>query len=316
MAPNRGHYNKVPKFIVNFSNKVTIHYDLDSSVLALDNWMKEIVKYDPSDLCDINYKVCPSSKELIEEKIKKLYELADILNSVYSGAIVKEEFFKGNENDILNRMHIHFPIINDESSHAKTINHYASKYNALIHSLEKDFSLVKDHTLFNIAIDIHQSPKGFVKHKLDAEDYKKFKPFNPFGSLVLGYPHVGRTAQELFFSRDLVCPKDQYVPQTDISASCRMIFGSYVFPSLSESREKHEKVYLENWKKFYTNRGGKGFFECDIDSPDIRFGSLRIGALCYATVGKETIDFQLLGDLLKLRRALLANDIMSFTIEK
>jgi hypothetical protein len=214
----------MPKFVVTFSDDITIHYELDTSILAVNNWITEIVKYDVSDLCDINHKICPSSKEVIETKVNRLYELADELNSVYSGSIIKEEFFKGGENDILNRMHIHFPILNESSTENKKINHYASKYNALIHSLEKDFSSSPDSTLFNITLDIHQSKKGFTKHEIDVEDYGKFQPFTPFGSLVLGYPHVGRSAQELFFSKDFTCPKEQYVPQSAISASCRMIF--------------------------------------------------------------------------------------------
>jgi plasmid maintenance system antidote protein VapI len=37
--------------------------------------------------------------------------MADILNTAYPGSIINEEFFKGDEQAILNRMHVHFPTI-------------------------------------------------------------------------------------------------------------------------------------------------------------------------------------------------------------
>lgn len=73
--------------------------------------MREIVKYDITDLCKINYKLSTGNKEILTDKIKQLYEMADILNTAYPGSIINEEFFKGDEQAILNRMHVHFPTI-------------------------------------------------------------------------------------------------------------------------------------------------------------------------------------------------------------
>jgi hypothetical protein len=296
----------VPKFIVTFSNNTILHYQLDMSVLAIHHWMKEIVRYDKSDLCDINYKPSLGNKEIILDKIQELYRMADILNIVYPGSITKEEFFKGNDQEALNKMHVHFPNIHHDEL-LKDVDYYASRYNSLIHSLEKEF-LPRSATRFRVSFDIHKSPKGFTSCVLDKEDYKKFEVFHEFGSLVLNYPHVGRHAQELFNGRDLTCPKHQYVPQSAVSGSCAMLFG---IPKIKE----HEKEkYLDQWKQFYTDRGGKDFFGCDIDDPEIRFGSIKIGQLCYSSIRGESININDLTGMLKIRKELLTNDIESFII--
>ena len=72
---------------------------------------------------------------------------------------------------------------------------------------------------------------------------------------------------------------------------------------------------MEKWKEFYTDRGGKDFFGCDIDDPEIRFGSLTIGQLSYASINEEIIDVQSIGGMLKLKVAILENDVESFTVE-
>jgi hypothetical protein len=296
----------VPNFVVNLSNNVVLHYNLDMSVLATKNWMKEIVKYGASDLCKINYKLSTGSKKILADKISQLYEMADILNIAYPGSIVKEEFFNGNEQEILNRMHVHFPTIHHDKA-LKDINYYASQYNVLIHSLEREF-MPGAALRFRLFFDIHKSPKGYIEHPLDKEDYKRFEVFHDFGSLTLGYPHVGRHSNELFNARDLVCPKEQYVPQSLVSASCAMMF---MFPAI---KQDIKDKYLDQWKQYYIDRGGKDFFGCEIDDPEIRFGSIKIGQLCHASIDDRLININESIGMLKIKQKVLTNDVESFTI--
>ena len=296
----------MPKFIVTFSNDTILHYQLDMSVLAIHHWMKEIVRYDKSDLCDINYKPSLGNKEIILDKIQELYRMADILNTVYPGSITKEEFFKGNDQEALNKMHVHFPNIHHDEL-LKDVDYYASRYNTLIHSLEKEF-LPRSATRFRVSFDIHKSPKGFTSCVLNKEDYKKFEVFHDFGSLILNYPHVGRHAQELFDARDLTCPKHQYVPQSAVSGSCAMLFG------IPKIKQHTKEKYLDQWRKFYIDRGGKDFFGCDINDPAIRFGYIKIGQLCYAGIQGNSISIDDLSGMLKIRKEWLTNDVKSFTI--
>ena len=296
----------MPKFIVTFSNDTILHYQLDMSVLAIHHWMKEIVRYDKSDLCDINYKPSLGNKEIILDKIQELYRMADILNTVYPGSITKEEFFKGNDQEALNKMHVHFPNIHHDEL-LKDVDYYASRYNTLIHSLEKEF-LPRSATRFRVSFDIHKSPKGFTSCVLNKEDYKKFEVFHDFGSLILNYPHVGRHAQELFDARDLTCPKHQYVPQSAVSGSCAMLFG------IPKIKQHTKEKYLDQWRKFYIDRGGKDFFGCDINDPEIRFGYIKIGQLCYAGIQGNSISIDDLSGMLKIRKEWLTNDVKSFTI--
>jgi hypothetical protein len=276
------------------------------SVLATKNWMKEIVKYGASDLCKINYKLSTGSKKILADKISQLYEMADILNIAYPGSIVKEEFFNGNEQEILNRMHVHFPTIHHDKA-LKDINYYASQYNVLIHSLEREF-MPGAALRFRLFFDIHKSPKGYIEHPLDKEDYKRFEVFHDFGSLTLGYPHVGRHSNELFNARDLVCPKEQYVPQSLVSASCAMMF---MFPAI---KQDIKDKYLDQWKQYYIDRGGKDFFGCEIDDPEIRFGSIKIGQLCHASIDDRLININESIGMLKIKQKVLTNDVESFTI--
>ena len=296
----------MPKFVVNLSKNVILHYELDMSVLATKNWMKEIVKYDTTDLCKINYKLSTGNKKILEGKIKQLYEMADILNIAYPGSIVKEEFFQGSEQEILNRMHVHFPTIHHDES-LKEINYYASQYNVLIHSLEREF-MPGAASRFRMFFDIHKSPKGYVSYPLDKEDYKRFEVFHNFGSLTLGYPHVGRHSQELYNANDLVCPAEQYVPQSLVSASCCMMF------MVSTITQDLKDKYLDEWKQFYINRGGKDFFGCEINEPEIRFGSIKIGQLCYCSINGNSINPNDLIGMLTIKHAVLTYDVESFII--
>lgn len=300
----------MPEFVINFTNDITIRYALDTSILALKNWMNEIVKYDTSDFCKISHKAFTGNKDLILKNISLLYEAADILNLAYPGSIIKEEFFKGNEQDILNRMHVHFPNIHKNNiEKTEIINHYASRYNVLIHWLEKEFK-PNATTKFSISIDIHKSPKGWTLYDLDKEDFTKFEAFSKFGDLLIGYPHVGRHAQEIYNARDLECPKEHYLPQSKISASCILIFR---WP---EPSKNSIETYLKDWPKFYNDRGGEEFFNCDINDPSIRFGSLKIGQLNFASIGNREININNAEGKVFLKKLLLTNDIISFTIKE
>ena len=95
-----------------------------------------------------------------------------------------------------------------------------------------------------------------------------------FGDLLLHYTHVGKNAQELFFTNDLECPKNQFVPQSTYCASARLYFTD----NFSDTEEKKNHMY-SRWQDFYTRRGGKEYFGYDITDQKMQLGFIKLGKI-------------------------------------
>ena len=297
------------KFQVNFTNDILLIYNLDTTISLLNNWITEISQMNVMDLCPINHKTSTGNKLLIKERINRLYELADILNTVIPNSIVKESLTEPNYQEALNRMHVHFPNIHKMHYNGELpLDKIASEYNDIIHWIEHEYD--QTGTLkFKIYLDFNKSGKTTLQ-KIKEEDFLKFKPFTQFGDLSLHYVHVGRHSAEIFNRKDFECPKDQFIPQTSFSASSIMWF--HIFPGYFDKTRLDS--LLARWKKFYYERGGKEFFGVDIDDPKIAFGYLPIGKLDKVIVGEKHLKFQTFAETEYIRSLLIKNNIENFYV--
>lgn len=265
------------KFVVYFDNELILTYKLNHDVSLVESWIEKISMVTVNDLCKINHKICLRDNKLTERRITRLYELADILNSVIPNSIQKESISKDNWQDALNKMHVHFPNIHKDNSLAKYY-HVASEYNDIIHWLEHELRNTDD-SKFRIFLDFNKCHQTNYSN-IPTTDYKYFTPYIGFGDLAIHYCHIGRFSAELFYSNDLTCPADQFVPHSRFNASCILSFTNNFFQDQSI-----KQAFDYKWETFYLRRGGKDFFGYDIDDPDLRFGLLKFGEL-------ETINYK------------------------
>ena len=288
-------------FKIYFDNGLSLSYILNNSINLLPEWKKQILRFNTEDLCKINHKSCTGNSKLVSERIDRLYVLANILNSVIPNSIPIEQITETNSQSVLNKMHVHFPIIHSTESLAKYSN-IASEYNDIIHWLEPELRH-KDDSRFRIFLDFNKS-QNIEFLKLDQEDYKYFSPYTSFGDLTLHYCHVGRHAFELFTADDLECPEDQFVPQSSFTASCVLWFNN------PESQK-----YLETrWKSFYIKRGGSKFFKFKFGDPNLRFGYLKIGKLSEILYNNKIISFNDLSEINIAKNLLTSASILNWSI--
>jgi uncharacterized protein (DUF736 family) len=264
------------KFVIRFTNNIELTYKLIDHEIV-DLWKPLISEETIDNLCPFNHYIGYASESIIMDKIHRLYELADLINSHAPNRVIKQEITKDTYQHAINTMHVHFPDLKNDENY-KQIWKELSEYNDLIHWLESTLGSMwnrrnqSESSLFRITLDFNKTTKKFVQ--IPESAYKLFTPYLGFGDLLIHYTHVGRHAQELFMAQDLVCPKDQFVPQDIFTPSIRM----YFMDSFYDTDLKKQNL-RERWEKFYQQRGGKDFFEYDIDDPKIRFGYIKIGQL-------------------------------------
>lgn len=289
-------------FKIFFDNGLSLSYLLNSSINALPEWKKQISKCSTDNLCKINHKSCIGNTNLVSERIDRLYVLANILNSVIPNSIPIEQITETNIQSVLNKMHVHFPIIHS----AEELSEYrqtASEYNDIIHWLDHELRY-RDSSKFRIFLDFNKS-NNVEFLNLNQEDYKHFTPYTEFGDLTLHYCHVGRHAFELFTTNDLDCPEDQFVPQSSFTASCVLWFNN------PESQK-----YLETkWKAFYIKRGGSKFFKFKFGDPNIRFGYLKIGKLSEIVYNNRIVSFNDLLEINAVKNLLTSASIVNWSIQ-
>ena len=291
---------------INFTGRIKLFYRINTEILAVENWAKLIDSVKVKDLCDINHKSATGNKPLVDQRINRLYELADILNKAIPNSIIRESLNVDNRQEVLNRMHVHFPNIHNDPKLQK-FDSAATEYNDIIHWLENEFRC-KDSSRFKIFLDFNKSGCSF--YDIDPSDYKWFTPFIRFGDLSLHYTHVGRHARELFSARDLTCPKDQFVPQSTYSASCVLWFMNNVFDD-----PNFKNQYILDWKQFYKDRGDKRFFGYAIDDPNLRFGYIKLGQLEKITVDRKELEFDNLDNINTIRQHLLNENLTKIKID-
>lgn len=273
------------QFQLNFTDNITLVYDLVDQDISRD-WSTLISKKTITDCCEINhYSGCYNPK-LLNNRIARLYELVDIINEYIPNKIEKLPFTKENYNVALNIMHVHFPELENQIEY-QHLRGTLSEYNDIIHWLEPMlidyYNDVTDNRRFSIKLDFNKNVP-FDTYEIPETAHSLFNGYFVFGQLMLHYVHVGRHAWELFFANDLVCPKEQYVPQSVYSPTVRLHFYNN---SLTDSKLRED--FRKRWEQYYEVRGGKEFFGCDIDDPKIRFGYCQIGQLSKIIIDNEEL---------------------------
>jgi len=264
------------KFKINFTDSISLYYELLDHEITND-WANLIMERNITECCPINHYSGCINLELLFHRINRFYELIEIINKFVPNKITKIEFNKDNFNHALNVMHVHFPELQGNDNY-KHIHTYLSEYNDIIHWLEPQlknyYNNITDNSQFSIKLDFNKLYPYVKRNEIGESAYKLFNANFMFGQLMLHYVHVGRNAWELFFANDLICPKNQYVPQSSYNASIRLHFYNNKLHDLNILNQ-----FKNKWKNFYVARGGKEFFDCDIDDPSIRFGYCELGNL-------------------------------------
>lgn len=266
-------------FVVKFGSNIILHYRLVDDPI-IDIWKEQITKYNASDCCPINHFNGYTTKSNFENRVARLYELANTINQTVTDKIqilpiTDIDYTTAMAN--LAIMHVHFPEMHGDSRF-DYLHSILREYNDTIHWIESVLPILyadpsKQFDRLTVNLDFNKV-EDTAHIEIPESSYKFFNPYINFGDLHLGYTHVGRHAQEIFFANDLVCPKDQFVPQRRITASAYMYF-----PNNLHDTEGKRQEYMSFWSKFYEMRGGKDFWGYDIDDPKLAFGVLKIGEL-------------------------------------
>ena len=264
------------QFKLNLSDGLSLVYNVIDTDFTRQ-WASLIAKRNISECCKINHYVGYASDELIQQKISRLYELADYINTFSASRVIKEEINKQTWKIALHNMHVHFPDMKNDEKYREAWP-ALTEYNDIIHWLETIFlnvwtdSGLSETSMFRIMLDFNKTVFEF--YDLPDDAFNHFTPFSGFGQLFLHYTHVGKHALEMFTINDFECPPNQFVPQRTFNAGVRMTFYDYFRENFS-SREN----LTERWKKFYKDKGGIDYWGLDIDDPKIAFGFCKIGQL-------------------------------------
>lgn len=291
------------QFVVRFTGNTELTYNLVDEEIV-DSWVKLIQDHNINDCCHTNHYVGYASADLIQQRINRLYELADIINSHVPNRVIKQVLTIDSWEQSLHTMHVHFPDLKNNDAY-KHIWDELSEYNDIIHWLES--TLKSNSSNFRITLDFNKSSTTFLP--IPDSAYKLFTPFSNFGYLCLHYTHVGKHAQELFVVNDYVCPKEQFVPQRLFSASVRMLFTD----NYHDTKQKQDSL-LNRWRLFY-NKRGLDFWEYKIDDPKIAFGYMKIGELSSIKIDNSIVPIpSTINELNEFRKTLVSLDVVEWKI--
>lgn len=275
------------RFKVFFTKNIELTYNLlDEDIV--NEWAELIKGFSPSDLCSNNHYIGYTSEAQVLNKIERLYELADYINQYATERVIKLKLSRDNWHENLHAMHIHFPELKNNIEYQHCWSHL-SEYNDIIHWLESTLINVwgdnpSESKYFRITLDFNKSSSAKF-YDIPDSAYKLFNPFSLFGDLNIHYTHVGKHPQELFIVNDLICPKNQLVPQRIYTGSVRMLFTDDFFKDTGDRQR-----FLDNWKDYYYIRGGKEFWGYEIDDPKLAFGYMKIGELSNIMLDGEAIN--------------------------
>ena len=265
------------QFRVNFTNNISLTYNLIDHEIV-DKWAEILQTRNLSHLSMDNHYIGYVSEEFLNNRINRLYELADYINEYTPERVIKLKINKDTYQEALQTMHVHFPSLKNDINY-QHIWDYLTEYNDIIHWLESTVKSVwqisdkYNSRYFRITLDFNKSNPEFAM--IPESAYKLFDPNTVFGELKIHYTHVGKNAHELFVVNDMICPNDQFVPQRNYTGSVRMYFTDDFY------------INRENWIKFY-NKRGIDFWKLNIDDPRIAFGYMKIGQL--STINIDNID--------------------------
>ncbi len=302
------------QFKINFTNNISMIYDLVDEDIAR-SWAMSIQQRNVSEMCNINHYTGYGSETLINQRIQRLYELADLINSYDKTRVIKQEINKDTWRVALHLMHVHFPDMKNDRKYADAWP-LLTEYNDIIHWLESIFLNIwadnkKDSTssMFRVALDFNKKVYEFIP--IPEEAYKLFTPFNKFGDLSLHYTHVGKHAIELFMVNDFECPPDQFVPQRTFNASCRLYLTDDFFSTDTLKAEQ-----LARWQQFYDDRGGFDFWQLDINDPKIAFGYCKIGRINSIIIDGVEVDIPVtLNELNSFRERIAESTVIDWEIK-
>jgi hypothetical protein len=302
------------KFLVNFSNNISITYDLVDETIV-DIWAEEIKHKTIDNVCKINHYIGYAEESVVHNYIQRLYELSDLINLRVPDRVIKKEINKDTWKKALHVMHIHFPDLKLDKNYID-IWPLLSEYNDIIHWLESILcnmwanTNLTESSLFRITLDLNKTTKSDRFLPIPEEAYKLFDPNINFGDLSLHYVHVGKHAWELFIVNDLICQPDQFVPQVQFTASCRMLFTDYF-----HNTEIKKQTLQKKWEKFYIDRGGYEFWGANIDDPKIAFGYLKIGQLFNISIDGVDIPIPVtIDELCNFRKQLVKTRVINWEI--
>jgi len=298
------------QFKINFTNNISMIYDLVDEDIA-HQWANLITQRNSSELCNINHYTGYGSEELINQRIQRLYELADLINEYDDTRVIKQEINRNTWKVALHIMHVHFPEMKNDPNYQKAWP-FLTEYNDIIHWLESILLNVWDKgtgsSLFRVTLDFNKSVFEF--YDIPESAYKLFTPITAFGDLSLHYTHVGKNALELFTVNDFECPPEQFIPQRKFNASCRLYFRDNIF-----STDELKTQYLQNWKQFY-NKRGEEFWKLGIDDPKLAFGYCKIGSMSKLIIdGKEITIPQTQSEVDLYREQIVNSNVIDWEIK-
>lgn len=274
------------QFQINFTNDISMIYDLVDEDIARQ-WANLISQRNVSELCKINQYTGYANIALINDRIQRLYELADEINAYDVTRVIKQEITQDNWRQAFHLMHIHFPEMKNDVRYQDAWP-ILSEYNDIIHWLESVLlnvwgqQLDSTSGMFRVALDFNKTVFEF--YDIPNSAYRLFTPFSSFGDLSLHYTHVGKHALEMLTVGDYDCPSEQFVPQRTFNASCRL----YLTDNLYSTNELKENR-IQEWNKFYNDRGGLDYWKLDINDPKIALGYCKIGRINSIVRNKEEI---------------------------
>lgn len=298
------------EFVVRFTDNVDLTYTLVDEEIV-DSWVTLISKHTINDCCPTNHYIGYATPEFIQSMIDRLYTLADIINSRVPNRLVKQEITVATWQQTLHTMHVHFPDLKNKEEFSDIWGEL-SEYNDIIHWLESTLPAVtrnpiSESSYFRITLDFNKTTTSYLP--IPDSAYKLFTPFSNFGSLSLGYTHVGKHAQELFVVNDLTCPSDQFVPQRRFTATVRMLFTDNF-----HGTDMKKNIFMTKWKIFY-NKRDKDFWKYEIDDPKIAFGYMKIGELSSIRVNGNIVPIpNTIDELNEFRKLLVSLNVIDWKI--
>ena len=295
----------------NFDSGLELNYQLLSTESA-KFFADSVCLLTPADICPTSLKNGFDSELIIPERIKRLYQVADSINTLYPGQ-VNIVPLEPDWRTALQQMHTHFPDLTNNlpPEELQRATPLLGEFNDLIHWLEKELNRKHngsplDRSWATICLDFNRAPA--CRHvPLPEADYKHFTHQLYFGNLHLHYDNVGRHPWELFGSRDYICPPDQVISQNQISPSCNMYFNDWDILRRTRRALPLDK-YTASFDKFYHERGGNAFFKYERNDVRLAVGYLKIGQLANVN------DFATISAREQLRNQIATSTLTGWTV--
>ena len=101
------------RFKVNFTNNISLTYNLIDHEIV-DKWAEILQTRNLSHLSMDNHYIGYVSEEFLNNRINRLYELADYINEYTPERVIKLKINKDTYQEALQTMHVHFPSLKND----------------------------------------------------------------------------------------------------------------------------------------------------------------------------------------------------------